>query len=49
MSPDYDAFFQAATGHPPYDYQRRFAGNTAGCRCESQLIDIPTGLGKTAN
>lgn len=45
----FDSFFETATaGQTPYDYQRRLAGNTAGRRCESQLISIPTGLGKTA-
>lgn len=43
----------------PYDYQRRLACGDRGVRaeadwladgrtCESQLISIPTGLGKTA-
>ncbi len=42
----YAAFFQAATGKPePYDYQRRLAESP----CESRLINIPTGLGKTAD
>ena len=36
--------FQQATGNPPYDYQRRLAEGP----CESRLINIPTGLGKTA-
>ncbi|MDR1281289.1 MAG: hypothetical protein LBK99_10775 [Opitutaceae bacterium] len=44
----FPGFFQAATGKEPYDYQRRLAGDTAGCPCESHLISIPTGLGKTA-
>jgi len=52
----FTAFFQAATGNPPYAYQRRLAcGEPAspepvgrGRPCESQLINIPTGLGKTA-
>ena len=40
----FDAFFQAATEKPPYDYQRRL-----GCEIvQSRLIDIPTGCGKTA-
>ncbi len=38
-------FFQAATGKPPYDYQKRLAEAPA---CQSRLISIPTGLGKTA-
>lgn len=54
--PSFKLFFEAATGNAPYDYQRRLAcgehGRTAGgddgVRCESQLISIPTGLGKTA-
>ena len=42
---DFDAFFRTATGHPPYDWQRRLAEDPD---CRSRLIDIPTGLGKTA-
>jgi len=41
-------FFETATGHAPYDYQQRLAGGDAGQSCESQLIHVPTGLGKTA-
>ena len=37
-------FFKAATSNPHYDYQGRLAGSP----CESRLINIPTGLGKTA-
>ncbi|MBP7951540.1 MAG: DEAD/DEAH box helicase [Verrucomicrobiales bacterium] len=38
-------FFTAATGKPePYGYQSRLAA----LPCTSRLIDIPTGLGKTA-
>ena len=44
----FDNFFHAATGNTPYDYQRRLAGGDAGTPCASQLISIPTGLGKTA-
>lgn len=47
-TPGYDQFFEQATGHPPYDYQSRLAGNDCGTTCQSQLINIPTGLGKTA-
>ena len=32
----------------PYDYQRRLTGGDPGRPCESQLINIPTGLGETA-
>jgi len=44
----FEQFFEAATGHAPYDYQRRLAGGDAGRPCESQPINVPTGLGKTA-
>lgn len=55
----FDTFFQTATGHPPYDYQRRLACGerqgrpeaewlAGGHDCASKLISIPTGLGKTA-
>ena len=46
----FEQLFKAATGHAPYDYQRRLAeGDGGGLRlCQSQLINIPTGLGKTA-
>jgi len=44
----FDEFFKAATGHAPYDYQRRLAVGGTGRPCESQLIHVPTGLGKTA-
>jgi len=44
----FEEFFEAATKHAPYDYQRRLAGGDAGQPCESQIINVPTGLGKTA-
>lgn len=48
-APIFDAFFETATGgQTPYAYQRRLAGDTEGRPCASQLISIPTGLGKTA-
>ena len=37
-------FFKTATGNPPYDYQNRLAMAPSA----SRLINIPTGLGKTA-
>lgn len=44
--PTYEEFFAAAfpDGRKPYDYQCRLAEES----CESRLIDVPTGLGKTA-
>ena len=51
-SPGFDRFFNGAfngtTGHEPFDYQRRLAGGDSGTACRSQLINVPTGLGKTA-
>src|SRR6266446_9061118 len=44
----FDTFFRVATGNMPYDYQSRLAGNDPGTPCRSQLINVPTGLGKTA-
>ena len=44
----FEQFFQAATGYVPYDYQCRLAGGEFGQPCASQLITVPTGLGKTA-
>ena len=56
----FDDFFQAATKKTsPYDYQRRLACGERNGRpeaewlassteCKSRLINIPTGLGKTA-
>jgi CRISPR-associated endonuclease/helicase Cas3 len=44
----FEQFFEAATDHAPYDYQRRLAVGDAGWPCEPQLINVPTGLGKTA-
>jgi ERCC4-related helicase len=44
----FDTFFHTATGNMPYDYQSRLAGNDSGKACRSQLINIPTGMGKTA-
>jgi CRISPR-associated endonuclease/helicase Cas3 len=55
----FDEFFQTATGSSPYGYQCRLACGDdarsdkpktleAGCECRSRLVNIPTGLGKTA-
>ena len=46
--PLFKLFFEGATGNAPYDYQARLASGDDGVRCKSQLISIPTGLGKTA-
>ncbi len=44
----FDDFFRAATTHTPFDYQRRLAEADGSGIAESLLIDVPTGLGKTA-
>lgn len=57
--PSFASFFQAATGNKPYPYQCRLACGersgppdeqplAGGVPCASRLIEIPTGLGKTA-
>ncbi len=44
MPGSFPDFFSAATGKPqPYDYQQRLAD----LPCESRLISVSTGLGKT--
>lgn len=48
MPANFDCFFHAATGYTPCDYQRRLAAGDGGRPCDSQLISISTGLGKTA-
>ncbi len=48
---NYEEFFGKAMGgkgHAPYGYQRELAGGDTGRSWTSHLIDIPTGLGKTA-
>jgi CRISPR-associated endonuclease/helicase Cas3 len=46
----FDKFFKLAAGYDqgPFDYQCRLAGSDTGTTCRSQLINVPTGLGKTA-
>jgi CRISPR-associated endonuclease/helicase Cas3 len=46
--PLFKQYFECATGYAPYAYQARLAGGDGGEPCESKLISIPTGLGKTA-
>ncbi|MEW5980201.1 MAG: CRISPR-associated helicase Cas3' [Acidobacteriota bacterium] len=60
MTPAFTQFFEAASSHTPYGYQCRLACGerqpnesqqqwlSHGAACQSRLIDIPTGLGKTA-
>lgn len=56
MKNSFETFFEKTTGHAPYDYQERLACGepsegkrpNQGGPCVSRLIDVPTGLGKTA-
>lgn len=46
----FDDLFRAAFGQEvtPFDYQAKLAGGDKGVACESKLISVPTGCGKTA-
>lgn len=46
--PAFDSFFHTGTDNTPYAYQSRLAGDDSGVACNSQIISVPTGLGKTA-
>jgi len=53
MSTDqFSGFFRAATGHEPFEYQRRLAGDPTVADAsvdgpKSLAINVPTGAGKT--
>jgi CRISPR-associated endonuclease/helicase Cas3 len=44
MTCSFDDFFRRATGNAPYPYQRKLATGDDF----PELLDVPTGLGKTA-
>ncbi|MFI5366290.1 MAG: hypothetical protein ACHQ4J_11760 [Candidatus Binatia bacterium] len=49
---DFGEFFRTATGHEPYDYQRRLAGDPSVSDAildgpKSLAINVPTGAGTT--
>jgi len=50
--PGLERNFVAAAGHEPFDYQPRpdngESGGDSGKPCQTQLINIPAGFGKTA-
>ena len=48
MASSFSDFFQAATGHEPFDYQRRLATEVCADGPKSLAINVPTGAGKTA-
>ncbi|MBC6441646.1 MAG: type I-U CRISPR-associated helicase/endonuclease Cas3 [Rhodobacteraceae bacterium] len=46
--PDFETFYQAVTGHPPFPWQARLAREVADHGHWPDEVGIPTGLGKTA-
>ena len=44
----FDQYFLDISGHERLEYQRTLAGGDHGRQCQSHLVNIPTGLGKTA-
>jgi CRISPR-associated endonuclease/helicase Cas3 len=44
----FETFFKKATSNKPYGYQKRLADGFHTTGCHPQVIDVPTGLGKTA-
>ena len=45
---DFDAYFQAVHGHEPYPWQSRLSRQVLDEGCWPDVIDLPTGTGKTA-
>lgn len=45
---DFDAYFSAVHGHPPFPWQRRLAAKVVEHGGWPRLLDLPTGVGKTA-
>lgn len=45
---DFDEFFEAVHGTPPFPWQRRLAALVIGTGAWPGVIDLPTGSGKTA-
>ena len=45
---DFASFFGAVHGHPPFPWQRRLVEQLAGEDCWPDVLDLPTGTGKTA-
>ena len=49
LSPDdFPAFFHAVHGHPPFPWQTRLARQVHARGAWPQVLDLPTGSGKTA-
>ena len=45
---DFRAFFRAIHGHDPFPWQQRLASHLADTDCWPEVLDLPTGSGKTA-
>lgn len=45
---DFDAFFEAVHGYPPFPWQRRLLRSVVESGRWPELLDLPTGSGKTA-
>ena len=45
---DFASFFRAVHGHPPFPWQQRLVEQLAGGDCWPDVLDLPTGAGKTA-
>ena len=45
---DFASFFGAVHGHPPFPWQRRLVEQLACGDCWPDVLDLPTGAGKTA-
>ena len=45
---DFASFFRAVHGHAPFPWQRRLVEQLAGEDCWPDVLDLPTGAGKTA-
>jgi CRISPR-associated endonuclease/helicase Cas3 len=48
VAADFPAFFEAVHGHPPFPWQTRLAELVAKDGAWPDLLDLPTGVGKTA-
>ena len=45
---DFDGFFWAIHGHCPFPWQQALVERLAGCNAWPGVLDLPTGVGKTA-
>ena len=45
---DFAVFYQAVHGHGPFPWQEGLVADVLASRCWPELVDVPTGLGKTS-